>query len=85
MGELGAFVGTKECDADLEVGLSSVKGRRGGCIGKSTKERARCENSEKLHIDFHGGTVFAFCKGFWRLVDWSEVMRLISKCGRETS
>lgn len=49
MGVLSA-VSTKESYADLE--LPRVKGRRGGCISKSSKEgAARCGKSGDLHID----------------------------------
>lgn len=56
---------TEESYADFEV--SSIEGRRGGCISKSSKERARCGKSEDLHIDnrpSHRRTVLlAVCRG----------------------
>lgn len=77
---------TEESYADFE--FSSIEGRRGGCISKGSKKRARCGKSEDLHIDNRPSlTVFlAVCKGgFWRLVDCGEVMGLTLKRGRETS
>lgn len=63
LGVLSA-VSTKESYADLE--LPSIEGRRGGCISKSSKERARFGNAEDLHMDnrhFLRGTVlFAICR-----------------------